>query len=153
MQMKVCSKCRINKPFSEYFKDNIRKIGIRCKCKVCCKADTMEWRGRHNSDYNSYMAMWRAKNPGRTYATHIKRRYGFAKSDYEAMLLEQQNQCKICGKLGNPSKAREKLFVDHCHKTKKVRGLLCRGCNSAIGHMNDNVDWLYKAISYLKSHQ
>ena len=41
------------------------------------------------------------------------------------------------------------LAVDHCHKTGKLRGLLCSRCNLALGLLNDSSDILYKAISYL----
>ena len=42
------------------------------------------------------------------------------------------------------------LHIDHDHKTGKVRGLLCHGCNTAIGLMKDDVNILTKAIEYLK---
>ena len=52
---------------------------------------------------------------------------------------------KICG-----NKPQKPLYVDHCHETKKIRGLLCHQCNVALGHMNDDPQRLEKAISYLK---
>jgi hypothetical protein len=42
------------------------------------------------------------------------------------------------------------LHVDHCHKSGKVRGLLCNNCNRGIGMLNDNVEKLKAAILYLK---
>lgn len=47
----------------------------------------------------------------------------------------------------------QKLYIDHCHKTNQVRGLLCFSCNSALGHFKDNVESLKKAIKYLKKWQ
>lgn len=45
-----------------------------------------------------------------------------------------------------------KLVVDHCHASGKIRGLLCDLCNRGIGHFNDSVELLYKAIKYLELH-
>jgi hypothetical protein len=42
------------------------------------------------------------------------------------------------------------LSIDHCHNTGKVRGLLCDHCNKGLGLFKDNIDYLNKAIEYLK---
>jgi hypothetical protein len=39
--------------------------------------------------------------------------------------------------------------VDHCHHSRRVRGLLCVGCNAAIGHFSDNPQALRAALTYL----
>lgn len=75
---------------------------------------------------------------------NLKHRYGITEDDYHKMVEDQQCKCKICG-----SKPIKPLYVDHCHETKKVRGLLCHQCNVALGHMNDDPQRLEKAISYL----
>ncbi len=149
MQTKVCSVCKIDKPVSEYFKDNKRAVGIRCKCKVCCQKETMQWREKNKSEYNNYVAEWRAKNPERQHKMEIKRRYGLSIERYNEMLTNQGCTCKICGKQHDPSIKRGRLYVDHCHSTKEVRGLLCGACNSAIGYMEDNPEFLRNAITYL----
>jgi hypothetical protein len=48
------------------------------------------------------------------------------------------------------SNLRKKLFVDHCHKTNKIRGLLCQKCNFLIGLANDSPQVLSLAIHYLR---
>lgn len=63
----------------------------------------------------------------------------FTAEQHEHML---EQPCKICG-------ATHDTVVDHCHTTKVVRGPLCRKCNLALGHVDDNVDKLYKMIDYL----
>jgi hypothetical protein len=53
--------------------------------------------------------------------------YDLTVDDYDAMVKNQRNLCKICGE--KP----KRLVVDHCHTTGAVRGLLCVRCNSCLG--------------------
>ena len=62
--------------------------------------------------------------------------------DYERLLKEQNYKCLICDK-------KKKLYVDHCHKTGKVRGLLCDLCNRGIGLFKEDVNSLSRAINFL----
>jgi hypothetical protein len=43
-----------------------------------------------------------------------------------------------------------RFCVDHCHETKKVRGLLCSPCNRAIGQLGDTVQGVQRALTYLQ---
>lgn len=87
---------------------------------------------------------------------HLKRTYGITLEEYEAMYAAQGCVCAICGKSEfrrNYSGKRKELlplFVDHCHTTNKVRGLLCSKCNSGLGMFEDSQENLTRAISYLK---
>ena len=81
--------------------------------------------------------------------TNMKKKYGIGWKEYERMLDEQNGVCKICSK-PETSKNIKRLSIDHNHTTGKVRGLLCRKCNSAIGYFNDNITYLQKAIEYVK---
>lgn len=68
-------------------------------------------------------------------------------------MLEGQNHvCAICSRPETRGKTKY-LSVDHCHTTGKVRGLLCAKCNTVLGYMNDNPDYLTKAMEYLKKHE
>ncbi len=71
---------------------------------------------------------------------------------YKEMLKSQGGVCAICGK-GEQRKYKGKvirLSIDHNHKTGKMRGLLCHNCNVGIGHFSDSIEFLLKAITYLK---
>ena len=72
---------------------------------------------------------------------HRYNTYGLWSSNYEALLESQGGVCAICGE--------PPTVVDHDHKTGKVRGLLCSGCNLALGHMKDNAGALRAAADYL----
>lgn len=79
----------------------------------------------------------------------LERLYGITLDEYNKLLLKQNYCCVICGGDNNDKKNR-KLAVDHCHTTKKVRGLLCKNCNLGLGYFKDNKSLLLKAIFYLK---
>lgn len=88
---------------------------------------------------------------GKTSA-YLKRNYGITFNDYREMLKDQNHKCKICNGSGFKMKEHHNLLlvVDHCHETKKVRGLLCHNCNRGIGLLQDSVSNLASAISYLE---
>lgn len=83
-------------------------------------------------------------------------RYGLSEEAHATMLAAQGGGCAICG--GQSADGRS-LHVDHDHACcpeagrscgKCVRGLLCDGCNLAIGKMNDRPERLRKAADYLE---
>ncbi|AZS07974.1 endonuclease VII [Gordonia phage Kabocha] len=75
-----------------------------------------------------------------------KQAYGMAAGEFDMMRKRQRNRCAIC-------KRRRKLFVDHDHKTGKVRGLLCHHCNTGIGMLEDSPVYMRRAITYVKKHR
>jgi hypothetical protein len=46
---------------------------------------------------------------------------------------------------------RKNLDVDHCHRTGKIRGLLCNSCNQGLGLFKDDEKIMKQAADYLKS--
>lgn len=57
-------------------------------------------------------------------------------------------QCPICNKkMGKKGTAR--AIPDHCHKSGKLRGVICNNCNTAIGKLKDDPDVIYRALCYL----
>ena len=78
---------------------------------------------------------------------HLKRFYDITIDEYDALCLEQNNCCAVCGT--HQSKLKKPLYVDHNHDTGKVRGLLCDLCNRGLGYFKDDVNRLIKAIDYI----
>jgi len=86
---------------------------------------------------------------------NLRRDYGITPEEWNRMYEAQTGVCAICG---NPeSLVRrgkvEVLSVDHCHETKKVRGLLCGNCNNGLGRFAHDPDLLRQAARYLEEHQ
>lgn len=108
-----CSICKEQKPVTEFYRRTNRAIGISTQCKVCFKT--------------TY------QHPKILQNRALKRRYGITVETYEAMLFKQNGKCAICKSAVNLG--RGNLAVDHCHKTKQVRGLLCFHCNTALGRI------------------
>lgn len=74
--------------------------------------------------------------------------YGLRGVDVHRMLKEQGGGCAICERpLEFPGRD---LHIDHCHATGSVRGVLCRGCNIAIGCFEDDPVRIRAAICYLR---
>lgn len=89
---------------------------------------------------------------------NIKRKYKGLNGldDYEKMLANQNGKCGMCGTDKNNTTRNGKIKrfnIDHCHKTGKIRGLLCSFCNSLLGYAKDDVKILQSALNYLKDHQ
>ncbi len=77
---------------------------------------------------------------------NMRNQYGISLADYEDMVEEQGGLCIICGE--KPEGKR--LSVDHCHRTDRVRGLLCNQCNLGLGCFKDNIKSLENAALYLR---
>lgn len=75
----------------------------------------------------------------------MKNVYNLTKKQYKGLLIKQNNQCVICDK-----KFTQTPCIDHDHISGKVRGLLCRKHNAALGAFDDNIELLNNAIKYLK---
>jgi hypothetical protein len=78
---------------------------------------------------------------------HALKRYGLTHHAYEVLLSQQNGVCAICGNYPANGK---RLAVDHCHKSEKVRGLLCGKCNTGLGQFNEDPITLRVAVDYLE---
>lgn len=103
---------------------------------------------------------WQAQNvgrPGWQKERDLKRKYGITTDQYNEKQKAQDNRCAICRKPETKIDHRlgvlKKLTVDHCHKTSKVRELLCARCNFVIGMVEESAPILNAMIVYLEKHQ
>lgn len=144
---KKCTSCSQQKSSKEFWKNKSQPDGLDNLCTTCRSESISRYRNRVRSEKKPKevdKAAQIQKRKERAKFNQIYRNYGLTKEQYLAMLNEQNYCCKICDEP-------EKLCVDHCHTTGKVRGLLCNSCNRAIGSLKENIKSLTKAIEYLKS--
>ena len=136
--VKLCATCAVEKPITEFYK-RADSNSTRSQCKKCWG----QARSAYTKANTSKLAyLHKMKN--------IERKYGITRAQYEEMLSQQNYKCKSCHRQLNGVRGPLSPCVDHCHKTSKVRGILCKNCNHALGHVNDDIDRLLKLIEYLK---
>jgi hypothetical protein len=172
---KACTKCKTIRPLSEYHNNKNTFDGKSQKCKTCRAQEHLEYYDRpevkariqargiqyHKDNIEKQRAKskkWHHENKdGKYLNSRLKRAYGIDLEVFEGMLKIQNNACAICRSpetaIHNKTKKVKRLAVDHCHITLQVRGLLCAGCNKALGAFGDNIDTLKRAIEYLTKHK
>jgi len=87
------------------------------------------------------------------WTSFIQRTYGITAEEYYDLLQRQNYKCAICEStdVNNGRVSSNKMFIDHCHTSGEVRGLLCSKCNQALGLFNDDTSLLQRAIEYLNN--
>lgn len=88
----------------------------------------------------------RAEQRKRSKRHALKYKYGMTEEGFASLFTSQGNRCGVC-ETDDPG--RNGWCVDHCHDTKKVRGILCHPCNLVLGWVKDDADILQRAIDYL----
>jgi hypothetical protein len=127
---------RIKQRYKLNHKDQVKAAGIK-------------YRQRTRKIRNERKKLWRHKNPDKVKNEKLKRNHGITLIDFKKMLLDQNNKCKICDHLFT-GKEPYIPCVDHDHNSLKVRGLLCRNCNSGIGGFNDDQEFLTRALNWVE---
>lgn len=115
-------------------KDEVAKFGDMGVCQTCKGVFVPEDMPRHGQ---------RCKRCEKSKV--LKTQHGIRIEDYESIHEEQGGVCAICGTGGIT------LHVDHCHASHVIRGLLCMGCNQALGLFGDSVDLMRSAVRYLET--
>lgn len=151
MTTKICTKCHIEKPLSEFYPRRDRGEGAtRANCKDCTK---LQLDSLPNIPYSEFSEEQKARAAKKTRKHLLKKLYGLTLEDYDRMLEEQHGKCAICKteKVGGKHKTNT-MIVDHDHKTGKVRGLLCNYCNIMAGMMEKNLETSQLVLDYLRIH-
>jgi len=124
---------------------------LKIRCLICGEVkDEDEY---HNKS-NSYLGKDRRCKPcstERRHEYHLMSEYNLTVEEYDNMLNEQGGTCanEACNYGLDDD---HKLYVDHCHKTGTVRGLLCLWCNSAEGYLKGSPEVAQGLINYMKKH-
>ena len=121
---------------ARYQDDPERKAATKARAKAHYESNREEQIARKTA--------WNRANPAARRRVHLKAKYGITPEDYNSMYAEQEGRCGIC------RDAHSLLVVDHDHETGRIRGLLCRKCNAAIGQLKDDPALLWRALAWLE---
>ena len=147
-----CKKCdrKIQKGTIEKYKKINKNREVYNKSKKFCPSCNL-WKIRSKENWvkdsarkDGLYAYCKVCNKSKQRIIDLKYSYNLTYEEYKKLLKNQKGRCKICGIL------LKRPYVDHSHKTEKIRGLLCSNCNSGLGWMRDNPFILYNAIKYLR---
>lgn len=148
-QTKHCPKCKQDKFFSAFGKDRSKRFGLSSYCLDCAAATRKQNYRKNPEQEKQKLKNYYRANKERSLGYSLKALYGLSVPEYKELLAQQNHTCKICKT--HEKNLKRRLFVDHCHETGRVRGLLCQHCNTMLGNAKDNVLVLQSAISYLSS--
>ena len=151
-----------------YLKNKDREASLRREWyrnnKTSVRARARKWAAENPERVSELAARWRERNPGATTDWYREKpekglaqsrrkklaAYGMTQEDYDQLHAKQNGQCAICRtEKGMTGKRLLPLYVDHCHKTLKVRGLLCQKCNAGLGMFRDDPRLGLAALDYL----
>jgi hypothetical protein len=135
IKSKVCSKCKIEQPVSEYTPRYDRPSGIRPCCKACQRVIDARRRKSESGIKKYRKKAWKLQGIDITY------------DEYAAKYEKLGGCCEIC------SIKLDTLCVDHNHVTGAIRGLLCTPCNLGIDHFKESEQIMINAINYLQTYK
>lgn len=170
-ETKTCSKCGEVKTKQDFYARRDGKDGLSYNCKSCANKSTKRFRHNNAEKTRETHDIWLSGNPEKNREYHrryrvveyakcpekarrrsrgsrFKQKYwphltkSQALVEWQKMYDRQSGLCKIC-------KSSKPLDVDHDHETGKVRALLCNGCNTALGRIEDNFDTALGLAKYL----
>lgn len=148
---KICHDCKKELEISEFNKHPNCKYGVGHKCRQCEKAYHKNYREKNCKKHRAAAIAWYRANTERAKMTkadnNLHARYKISRKELKRLISVQNGLCAICGM---ECDTHSRLSVDHCHITGRIRGLLCRRCNSGLGFFKDSVDRLQAAVKYLQ---
>lgn len=150
--LKTCTKCLYPKDLEQFPIHKNYKGGRTTWCRVCLSVQSKRWHLENKGRSYEFSRKSYRKNPDVKRNSKFKWRYGITLNEFNEMSKTQNDKCAICSK-PKEENLKGRLFIDHSHKTGKIRKLLCNNCNSGIGQFKEDVNLLQYAINYLELHK
>lgn len=159
-QCKLCQRKRCREATQRYRKGKRPEIvpdptSRKFTCIRCKKTMGEEYFNKNAARYRGCDNRCKECAAKEVFDRRLRFQFGISEDDYNRMLKKQKNLCFICRKpesvvhMGKTPR----LSVDHCHKTNKVRGLLCYACNHLIGFLERHGKvQVEKAWRYIADH-
>ncbi|MER5448137.1 endonuclease VII domain-containing protein [Streptomyces sp. NPDC002764] len=179
MNAKQCTKRGRGLPLAAFARDKNRRDGLQVHCRECVaeysaahyrrrqgamgrtvreKVDVpaghklcrtcgeikphSEWH-RNATASDGLSTRCKACRAAQSRQDHLKRQYGITEAERDELVASQGGVCCVC-------LAAAPEHVDHCHKTGRVRGVLCFSCNAALGQFKDRPDAIRRAAAYVE---
>ena len=142
---------RANQAYAERHRDDpVRKAKMR--------EYRRNWKQRHREQSNAL----EVRRQNERYATdpeyraRVKmrqrlRRYGLSYEQYVEMFSRQNGRCAVC-RCELVLDGRH-THIDHSHDTDQLRELLCHGCNTALGLLDEDPSRVRALADYVERHQ
>lgn len=164
--MKTCSRCKVEKPLSEFYNGSRYADGKQSRCKQCGLEAGRESDARNRERRRERSRAWHAANPEKRRAINVTnrlRRYGLDERSYLDILTRQGGKCAIC-RVAEPGWRKGRVepdvwswHIDHDHNCCPaggscgacVRALLCNRCNVVLGQTGEDLNLLAAMIGYL----
>lgn len=167
LRLKKLYKCKVH---GDLTPEDVYSDG---KCKECTKKRTGDYKKNNRALINERIAKDKITNPEK-WEKIQKKQYqdkkakygkllslkkicdlrGITLEDYHRMIEEQDNKCILCHleetRIDGRTKMKQRLVLDHCHKTNKFRGLICHACNLAIHKLENTYSLAYRWARYIK---
>lgn len=167
--MKQCRDCKAEgiglKPPSEFNRNARAADGLAAYCRVHSSARLRDNYRKSGAKYNDQKKVWRRENPIAARLLDVRKKlthaYGLSELGYTELFVAQGCCCAICRaplksqfdqarEFTRRTKVSNVAYVDHCHQTDAVRGLLCFSCNIILGKAKDDEQILLQAVRYLR---
>lgn len=141
--MKRCTRCGETKPMSAFYMKHDRHGRLRYRyahCRICHYQLTQSWRRQHPEQSRRYATDHRTAKD-----------LGFPTvAEFRSFLATLDMRCAACGRTGRRGRGISDMQIDHDHRTGEIRGVLCGGCNVALGSVRDNPATLRALAAYLE---
>ena len=126
-------------------------LTYECECKSCGgihlrNAQHLQRKSRSRDCPNYRSHNWSGLEREDTI---MRNKYNISLKEYNQLLDFQGGSCALCQK--PLERLSRRINIDHDHDTGEVRGLLCTGCNTGLGHLGDDIEGLERALYYLKN--
>ena len=149
MQKRLCKKCKKPKPLSAFYFTTVNgKRYPRSRCKKCLNTDSLAAFKNHPEYQQRIKFNRQCKRASIPFDYYRAQQLGWSLEKALAVYKEQNGCCAICEK----PPGRNKLALDHNHKTGAPRQFLCTACNTALAIIEDATK-VSKLRAYLERHE
>src|SRR3954467_3392479 len=130
-------------PVSAFHAAKSRKDGLQNWCKECFTTIRPTRRAYEAAYVRRDDVKARARERQRLRPRDRKKNimyrclYGVGLPEVRGMWAAQDKRCASC-RDEIPEPPNHNSHLDHCHCTGRVRGVLCRGCNRALGMLGES---------------